>query len=136
MPTTWPEPLPDATYLLLTTFRKDGRAVPTPVWFAAEPTPGRPPALLVFSGRGAGKSKRLRHTSRVLVSACTARGKPLGDDVEAHAELYEDQRAWSVRAQVGRRHGVSYRLWALYFRLFNREEYQNPVGIRITLPPT
>lgn len=135
VPATWPTPLPEGSYLLLTTFRKDGRAVPTPVWFRPEPVPGHPPVLLAFSGRGAGKTKRLRHTSRVLVQACTVRGRPLGEAVEAHARLIEDEtEARAVRTQVGRRFRLAYPLWTVVIRLTNREEWDHPVAMRISLP--
>jgi PPOX class probable F420-dependent enzyme len=135
MPAAWPEPLPEGSYLLLTTFRKDGRAVATPVWFRAEPVPGGPPVLVAFSGRDAGKTKRLRHTSRVLVQGCTLRGKPLGEAVEARAELVEDETtAWNLRRHVGQRFRIAYPLWTLMIRLTDREEWLHPVGLRITLP--
>jgi len=131
MPVSWPDPLPGGSYLLLTTFRKDGRAVPTPVWFGLGDHPGE---LLAFSGEGAGKSKRLRHTSRVLVQGCTVRGKPLGPPAAAQAELVLGEQAWELRRRVGRSHRVPYALWSLYFRNFVKDEWNNPVGIRITDP--
>ena len=135
MPATWPEPLPHGSYLLLTTFRRSGDPMPTPVWFAAEPQPGSPPALVAFTGVGAGKVKRLRHTRRVLVRGCTARGKPTGPEVEAVATLDEDLATGrAARAAVGRRHPVLMRAYLVAFRLFMKDEYAHPVGIRLTLP--
>lgn len=64
------EPLDDAEYLLVTTYRRDGTAVPTPVWFAG--TNGR---YLVVTGADSGKVKRIRANSRVEVAVCTSRGR-------------------------------------------------------------
>ncbi len=67
------------SYLSLATFRRDGRAVETPVWFAADG-----PRLWVFTAGDSGKVKRLRNSARARVAACDARGKVHGpwQDVE------------------------------------------------------
>jgi hypothetical protein len=67
---------------LVVTYRRDGRAVPTPVW-AAEGDG----LLYVRSERAAGKVKRLRRDPRVLIAPCTVRGKPLGAPLEATARV-------------------------------------------------
>ena len=59
-------------YVLLTTFKRDGTAVPTPVWVVALDG-GR---LGLWTSSGSGKAKRLAHTSRVTVQACDVRGRP------------------------------------------------------------
>jgi uncharacterized protein len=69
-------------YLSLTTYRRDGRAVATPVWFVDED--GR---LLVQTDLGSGKVKRIRENSTVSLALCNARGRPRGDQVEGHAEV-------------------------------------------------
>lgn len=58
------------TYVSLATFRRDGREVRTPVWLA--PLDG---ALYVYTNGKSGKVKRLRHTPRVRVAPCDARGR-------------------------------------------------------------
>jgi PPOX class probable F420-dependent enzyme len=50
-------------YINLTTFRKSGIAVPTPVWFVVHE--GR---LYVFTAAQSGKAKRLRANGRALVA--------------------------------------------------------------------
>jgi len=60
-------------YALILTFRRDDRAVATPVWGAV--ADGR---LYVRSERASGKVRRLRRDERTLVAPCTARGKPTG----------------------------------------------------------
>jgi PPOX class probable F420-dependent enzyme len=69
-------------YMSLTTFRKDGQPVPTPVWFARAGD-----KLYVFSDASAGKIKRIRNTSRVTVAPCTLRGDVLGPPLEATARI-------------------------------------------------
>jgi hypothetical protein len=72
-------------YMNLTTYRKNGDAVTTPVWFAQVND-----RLYVFTSPDSGKVKRLRHTQRVQVAPCTSNGKPLGESVEAQARLLMD----------------------------------------------
>jgi PPOX class probable F420-dependent enzyme len=82
------ETVGQARYLRLTTFRRDGTAVQTPVWTVRD---GH--HLLVITGAATGKAKRLRHTRRVLVAPSDARGrvKPGVQDVEGTAELITDE---------------------------------------------
>jgi PPOX class probable F420-dependent enzyme len=78
-------PIPDhllaAEFISLATFRKNGEAVPTPIWVA--PWGGK---LYAFSEAKAGKMKRLKNSPRARLAPCTASGKLLGvyQDAEAH----------------------------------------------------
>lgn len=89
---------------LLLTFKRDGSAVPTPVWAA----PGADGRLYVRSERTAGKVKRLRRDTRVLVAPCTVRGRPLGAPFEARgrtlgpAEEMVAEQALVARYRLGR----------------------------------
>lgn len=60
-------------YVSLTTFRKDGTPVATPVWVVA--LEGE---LWVWTNPGAGKVKRLRRSARAAIAPCRMRGEPLG----------------------------------------------------------
>src|SRR5262245_7318138 len=72
-------------YISLATFRRDGRAVPTPVWFAR-----RGERLYVFTEGDAGKVKRLRNGPRARVAACNVRGRLRGDWIEARGRVVDD----------------------------------------------
>jgi hypothetical protein len=63
--------LSDEKYMLLTTFRRDGTPVATPVWVV--PLDGG--AVGFWTSSGSGKAKRLAHTSRVTVQPCNASGR-------------------------------------------------------------
>jgi PPOX class probable F420-dependent enzyme len=76
------------SYVSLATFRRDGRAVETPVWFAEES--GR---LFLFSEGKAGKVKRLRNSPRSRVAACDVRGKVHGPWHDASARVVDDPGA-------------------------------------------
>ncbi|MFM8415984.1 MAG: PPOX class F420-dependent oxidoreductase, partial [Actinomycetota bacterium] len=57
-------------YVSLVTFRRDGRAVPTPVWFAAVGD-----EFGVITETNVGKVKRIRNNPRVTVQVCDVGGK-------------------------------------------------------------
>lgn len=72
------ENLADAQFVALTTFRRDGRAVPTPVWVV--PFDG---GLGVWTPGSSGKVKRIRRDGAVTLAPCTRGGTPQGDAVPA-----------------------------------------------------
>ncbi len=57
-------------FVSLSTFRKTGEAVSTPVWIARDGD-----ALVVTTPAGSGKVKRLRNSPRVELRACDRRGR-------------------------------------------------------------
>jgi PPOX class probable F420-dependent enzyme len=63
--------LSDEKYILLTTFRRDGTPVSTPVWIVA--LDGE--TVGFWTSSGSGKVKRLAHTARVTVQPSDARGR-------------------------------------------------------------
>lgn len=77
--------LADERYVRLTTFRRSGEAVSTPVWIV-DLDDGR---YGFHTSSGSGKAKRLAHTARVLVQASDARGRSKADapEWEATAEV-------------------------------------------------
>lgn len=80
--------LDEATYLNLATFRRDGRAVRTPVWFAVAGG-----SFWVFTAGTAGKVKRLAREPRCEIARCDAWGGHLGPWIEARAERVADPQA-------------------------------------------
>lgn len=69
-------------YLSLTTYRRDGSPVSTPVWFVEKD--GR---LFVTTGADSYKAKRLRRNPVAMVAQCTARGEPKGEAIPAQVEF-------------------------------------------------
>ena len=103
-------------YLSLATFRRDGGAVPTPVWFAEVDG-----LLYVFTAGDAGKVKRLRHSSRARVAPCDIRGHVEGDWQDATARIVTDGRAIQrARGAFRMKYGWRLRLLDLGSRLSGR----------------
>lgn len=69
-------------YLSLTSFRRDGTGVATPVWFV--PEGGQ---LLVLTGAESFKAKRIRRDPSVTIAPCSAAGRLRGEPVRARAEI-------------------------------------------------
>jgi PPOX class probable F420-dependent enzyme len=113
-------------YLLLTTFRKDGRAVPTPVWAVRDGE-----ALAVWTRADSGKVKRIRRSGEVTVAPCDVRGRPHGPAVPARATLYGGAETRRVRDLLKHKYRLIGRLSLLGSRL--RRGEGGTVGIRVTL---
>ena len=66
------ENLAQKQFVLLTTFRRDGRAVPTPVWIVPLDD-----GLGIWTPGSSGKVKRIRRSGAVTLAPCDRRGTPL-----------------------------------------------------------
>jgi len=105
-----------SSYMSLATFRRDGRAVETPVWVAS--SQGR---LYVFSEGDAGKVKRLRRDSRVRLAPCGVRGRVLGPWVDGSARVVSEADVEArAYAALRRKYGWQMRLVDLGSRLAGR----------------
>ncbi len=69
-------------YISLTTFRKNGDGVPTPVWFVRDGD-----KLYVYTQAHSGKVKRIRNNGQVTVAACDVRGNVHGEPIAAQARV-------------------------------------------------
>jgi PPOX class probable F420-dependent enzyme len=94
-------------YLSLTTFRRSGAPVATPVWVAR-----RDEGLYVITSVESGKVKRLRHTARVLLAPCDVRGQITGPQVEGSARLLDEDGTAMVRTLIDEKYGLLGRLMA------------------------
>jgi PPOX class probable F420-dependent enzyme len=123
------ERLSAAKYLLITSYRKNGTAVPTPVWVVRDGE-----ALGAWSAADAWKVKRIRNRADVLVGPCDARGNPTGEQIPATAEICDPDVTARYRTLIARKYGITGRLVLLGSRL--RRGKTGTVGIRISLAST
>lgn len=91
-------------HMLLTTFRRSGVSVSTPVW-TVPVSDGR---VGMWTAAGTGKYKRLRNNPHLSIQACTARGKtkPRAPILEGIAEIVQagplfDEVQAKIRAKYG-----------------------------------
>jgi PPOX class probable F420-dependent enzyme len=101
------------SYINLTTFRKSGEPVSTPLWFALHE--GR---LHATTEPDSGKMKRIRNNPSVLLAPCNAWGKEKGARVEGMARSVENQSTPEAEAALYKK----YRLGLGLFKLFGRQD--------------
>ena len=95
--------LENENYVLFTTFRRDGRAVSTPVWLVQIPG-----GEFGFStGNESGKAKRLRHTPRVTLQGCDRSGSDTyGPVYDAQARLVTGAELAQIRVAITAKYGA------------------------------
>ncbi|MGW5847276.1 PPOX class F420-dependent oxidoreductase [Streptomyces sp. NPDC055254] len=102
------EELGRARYVSLTTFRKDGTPVATPVWAVADGG-----ELYVWTRSDSWKIKRIRNDGRVLVTPCDVRGRvaPGAPVREGRARLLDESGLRRVRKLMTRKY--TWQFWAV-----------------------
>ncbi|MET8999730.1 PPOX class F420-dependent oxidoreductase [Amycolatopsis sp. NPDC004169] len=114
-------------YVVLTTFRRDGRAAPTPIWVA-----GRDGELVFWSVRAAGKVKRIRNDGRVEVQACDVRGrKTHGAKVSGQARLLDAAETEQVRRAIARKYGIVGRVTMFFSKLRGPEDRTVGIAVKV-----
>ncbi|PXY20666.1 PPOX class F420-dependent oxidoreductase [Prauserella muralis] len=114
-------------YVLLTTYRRSGEAVPTPIWTARLGD-----ELVVFSERKAGKVKRIRHDPRVELTACDLRGRNThGETVTGTARILDDADGEAAKDAIARAYGLLGRVSMFFSRL--RGGPERTVGIAVKI---
>ena len=116
--------LAKSQYLLLTTFTKDGRAKPTPIWTAADGD-----RLLVITQGTSWKVKRIRNTPRVTLATCTMRGRPTSEAVEGTAAVLDKSETGTVYDAIGKRYGLVGAVFNFFSKL--RGGMENNVGLEL-----
>ncbi|MFF3402690.1 PPOX class F420-dependent oxidoreductase [Streptomyces sp. NPDC002659] len=123
------EDFASARYVSLTTYRKDGTGVATPVWFAVDGG-----ELFVWTRSDSWKVKRLRNNSRVALTVCDARGRISegAPSAEGTARLLDDEGTGAIRKLLSRKYAWQFWLvdWpAMVVRLGRRPH----TGIAVTI---
>ena len=86
-------------YISLTTFRKNGAAVATPVWFGEDAD-----RLYVMTRSDMGKAKRIRNNPQVRVAPCTIRGRVTGPEFAAAARILAADEHAHARETINRKY--------------------------------
>ena len=116
--------LAKSQYILLTTFTKDGRPKPTPIWAAADGD-----RLLVITEGNSWKVKRIRNTPRVTLATCKMGGHPTSEAVEGTAAILDASHTPAVYDAIGRRYGIVGKVFNFFSKL--RGGVENNVGLEL-----
>ena len=105
-----PAALAGKKYLSLTTFRKNGAAVHTPIWFAEYD--GK---LYFMTRKDSWKYKRLRNNPHLKVATCSVRGKITGPEFAGSARVLP-QAEWSKAKDV-----LSRKYWLMHLPFWSKK---------------
>jgi hypothetical protein len=120
--------LAKSQYILLTTFTKDGKPKPVPIWAAADGD-----RLLVITVGDSWKVKRIRNTPRVTLATCTVRGRPTSEAVEGTAAILDKSQTGAVYDAIGSRYGIVGKVFNFFSK--RRGGMENNVGLELRVGP-
>jgi PPOX class probable F420-dependent enzyme len=99
-------------YVNLETYRKNGQAVRTPLWFVDDGG-----VLYMRTPAASAKVKRIRNSACVRIVPSDVRGNPVGRWLEGEARLIPAEQAEWVNTLVKRKYGLLKRLIDLRSKL-------------------
>ena len=99
---TIPKELHGKKYISLATFRKNGQAVNTPVWFAEQDQ-----RLYVMTRSDSGKYKRIRNNPEVKIAPCTMKGEIIGPEFIGSARILAAEQWARAKAAVNRKYWLT-----------------------------
>ena len=121
--------LGDETFVSLTTFRKNGERISSPVWIARDGD-----TLLVITPEESGKVKRIRNNGHVEIRPSSRMGK-VADGIEpvsGFAEIVTDTpTATRLTHVIQKKYGLEYRIIMLIERIAARRQKPRLI-LRIT----
>jgi len=103
-------------YLSIESYRKSGKAVATPVWFAEDGG-----QLYIYSLADAGKVKRIRSNPRVRVAPCDFRGNPKGEWAEARARILDSDEATRGHRLLDQKYGLMKKAGNIFSTIMKRK---------------
>ena len=96
-------------YCVLVSYRKNGQAMPSPLWF------GVADGKLYFHTSADGfKVKRIRNNPDVRVAPCTSRGKPVGPPFTGKARVLAGDEAPGAERALKSNYGLSRRMYMAF----------------------
>lgn len=117
----------EGPYLNLETFKRNGDAVKTPMWFVTLDA-----TIYLFTDGTSFKVKRLRRDSRVRIAPCNASGKVSGDWSEGSGELIEEVAVHErVYAALKKKYGWQMRLLDLMSTIGGRIGRRAIIALRV-----
>ncbi len=115
-----------ARYVALTSYRRDGTPVSTPLWVCRLGD-----HLAVWTPRSSWKVKRISRNPAVTVAPCRFRGEVTGPAATGRATLMSDAETARLRTVMARRYGITG--WLTVYGSVLRRGRTGTVGIRIDL---
>ena len=114
--------LQDHKYINLETYKKNGQAVRTPVWFVVFDE-----QIFVMTTKNTGKVKRIRNNQHVKIMPCGMRGEPKGEWVTAKARFANESETQKAIQLRHKKYGFRAKLVGMFVK---KDE---PIVIAITI---
>ena len=111
-------------YINLETYRKNGQAVQTPVWFAIEDS-----MIYVRTDNNSGKIKRARNNPHVRITPSNARGKPKGEWVDGELRISSTAESERGNQLLKKKYGLQGKI----IRMVNKIRKTRPIVISIQI---
>ncbi|GAC66657.1 PPOX class F420-dependent oxidoreductase [Gordonia soli] len=98
-------------YALLTTYKRNGDPVPSPVWF------GRSDGRLYFTTEATSpKVARMRNNPHVRIAPCAVNGKPLGSPAEGTARVLPPDEIAAAESVIAANYGSARKAYEAFGR--------------------
>jgi PPOX class probable F420-dependent enzyme len=124
------EPFVRQKTVLLTTFRRDGTPVGTPLSIAVDGD-----RAYIRSYERAGKTRRLRGNAAVEIAPCTTRGRPTGPSLHARARRLSGAEDRHAARLLERKHPFLQGIMVPFFHRLGRSRYGRTVHFELALAP-
>jgi uncharacterized protein len=111
-------------YINLETYRKNGQAVQTPVWFAIEDS-----MIYVRTDNNSGKIKRARNNPHVRITPSNARGQPKGEWIDGEMRIASTTESERANQLLGQKYGLQGKI----IRMVNKIRKTRPIVISIQI---
>jgi len=102
-------------YLNFESYRKNGAAIRTPMWFAESG-----PSIYVYTLPHTPKVKRVQNNPRVRIAPCDFRGNIQGDWIDAKAHIVDNDEAIRGHTLLREKYGWKKAIGDFYSRLVTR----------------
>jgi len=101
-------------YINLETYRKNGQAVQTPVWFMISNN-----TIFVQTMKTTGKIKRIKHNPKIRIMPCGMRGEPKGDWIEGTATLADEFKTQEIAKLRAQKYGFKAKMLGMFMKKEN-----------------
>src|SRR5919106_2009576 len=113
-------------YINLETYRKNGQAVQTPVWFAIDGS-----IIYVRTDSNSGKIKRARNNPHVRLTPSNARGQPKGEWIDGEIKIASTSESERANQLLRQKYGLQGKI----IRMVNKIRKTKPIVVSIQISP-
>ncbi|MFM8658735.1 MAG: PPOX class F420-dependent oxidoreductase [Candidatus Nitrosotenuis sp.] len=101
-------------YINLETYKKNGQAVQTPVWFMISNN-----MIFVQTMKTTGKIKRIKNNSKIRIMPCGMRGEPKGEWIDGTATLADDTKIQEIVKLRLKKYGFKAKMLGMFMKKEN-----------------